>query len=78
MAINFEAMELKLFGMTRTEAFAKNICINCKAPIRYEHTFDDAEATGENGQIYSDAGFEEYGISGLCETCYDNVTREEN
>ena len=77
MAINFEAMELKLFGMTRTEAHRKHICIDCKAPVRDERGAD-VEATRENGQIYSDAGFEEYRISGLCETCHDNITSEEN
>ena len=61
-----------VFGMTIADAHARNICIDCKAPIRDERG-EDAEATGENGQIYSDAGWKEYCISGLCETCYDSV-----
>lgn len=63
---------LKMFGMTVTEAHAKHICVDCKSPIRDERG-EDAEATGENGQIYSDAGWKEYRISGLCETCFDSV-----
>ena len=63
---------LKMFGMTVSEAHDKHICVDCKSPIRDER---GAEATGENGQIYSDAGWKEYRISGLCETCYDNATR---
>ena len=63
-----------MFGMTIADAHARNICIDCKSPIRDERG-EDAEATGENGQIYSDAGWKEYHISGLCETCYDCSTR---
>ena len=63
---------LKMFGMTVTEAHVKHICVDCKSPIRDERGTDE---TGENGQIYSDAGWKEYRISGLCETCFDNATR---
>jgi hypothetical protein len=46
------------FGMTKAEAHAKGICIDCKATPR----------------IMSDAGKREYLISGLCEPCFDKVT----
>lgn len=65
-------LSLSIFGITLWEAHAKNICINCKSPIRDERG-ESAEETGESGQIYSDAGWREYRISGLCETCYDSV-----
>ncbi len=61
-----------MFGITIADAHARNICIDCKAPIRDER---GCEETGENGQIYSEAGWKEYHISGLCETCYDCSTR---
>ena len=61
---------LKLYGMTIANARQRNICIDCKSPIRDERGEDE---TGEPGQIYSDAGWKEYRISGLCETCYDNM-----
>lgn len=63
----------ELFGMTLTEAHTRRVCISCKSLIRDERG-EDAEATGENGQIYSDAGWKKYAISGLCETCYDSAT----
>lgn len=62
-----------LFNMTVAEAHEKGMCINCKSPIRFELGADE---TGENGQIYSDAGAKEYGISGMCETCYDSLWRD--
>ena len=61
---------ISMFGMTIADAHARNICIDCKSAIRDER---GEEETGENGQIYSDAGWKEYAISGLCETCYDSV-----
>lgn len=59
------------FKMTKSEAHAKFICIDCKSPIRDER--EDGMSTGEPGQVYSDAGAKEYDISGMCETCYDNL-----
>ena len=58
------------FGRTLTEAHNKHICVSCGSPIRDERGCDE---TGENGQIYSDAGWKKYTISGLCETCFDSV-----
>ena len=62
---------LKLYGMTIIDAHRANICISCKSPIRQEN---GADASGEPGQIYSEAGWREYGNSALCETCFDNNT----
>ena len=61
---------LKLYGMTIIDAHRANICISCKSPIRQEN---GADASGEPGQVYSDAGEREYCSSALCETCYDNI-----
>jgi hypothetical protein len=47
----------KLFGMTLTEAHEKGVCIDCKEEAM--------------GKCYSEAGRKEYGISGLCEACFD-------
>ena len=48
-----------LFGMTKAEAHAKNICIQCQEPAIQK--------------CYSDAGREEYRISGLCELCFNEI-----
>lgn len=45
------------FKMTKREAIAKGICINCK----------------EKPKFYSRMGQKEYGISGLCEYCFDDI-----
>lgn len=52
-----------LYGMTKDEAVQKGICVQCKNPIE--------------GRIYSNAGKREYKISGLCEICFDNITKIE-
>lgn len=51
-----------LFNMTREEAIAKSICIDCKE-----------EALPK---CYSENGRKEYLISGLCELCYDKAIKE--
>ena len=68
-------MALDLYGISIIDAHRKNICVCCKANVRDERGVD-AEPTGENGQVYSDAGFQEYAQSGLCETCFDNTVKE--
>lgn len=56
------------FGETSSEAQQKNTCVFCKAAITLT-----AQPTKENGNIYSFAGRREYQISGICETCFDNL-----
>jgi hypothetical protein len=48
--------------MTKDEAVAKGICIDCKEPAL--------------AKCYSDAGRREYRISGLCEKCFDSITAD--
>lgn len=43
------------FGMTKSEAHEKKICIACKKPPEFD----------------SELGFREYCISGICEPCWD-------
>ena len=68
-----EKLAEQCFRMSLREAHEKEICIDCKSRIRIEIGEDE---TGENGQIYSDAGLREYERTGLCETCFDNITRD--
>ena len=49
-----------LFGMTKEEALAQELCISCKQPAM--------------SGCYSDAGVREYNISGTCERCFDRIT----
>lgn len=48
------------FGMTKEEAQAEGLCINCR-----ERAIP---------KCYSEAGKREYKISGLCEKCFDEIT----
>jgi hypothetical protein len=48
------------YGMTAAEAKEKGICISCKKPPTF----------------YSEVGRKEYGITALCEPCFDEITRE--
>lgn len=66
-------LAIDAFGMLPEEAYQKGICIDCKSPIRYEV---GADTSGENGQIYSDAGVREYQKTALCETCFDSLFDE--
>lgn len=50
------------FNMTKAEAHSKGICINCKEPAF--------------SKCYSDTGRSEYGISGMCEQCFDKMFAE--
>lgn len=62
-----------------------SICLNCKQEIHFHPslTLDDwpSPVTEEEkrtpGIIYSDAGYKEYKISGLCEACFDYITQED-
>jgi hypothetical protein len=51
-------LTFSLYGMTKAEAFAQNLCISCK----------------NTPTFYSTAGAKEYSISGLCEPCFDKIT----
>lgn len=63
-----------VFGETRDDACAQNICINCKRPISDERV--SGLRTRQPGQIYTDSGMREYCISGMCETCFDALFEE--
>ena len=51
-----------IYTVTMDEALSRGICLNCKE-----------EALPK---CYSRAGEREYGISGLCEECFDNSFEE--
>ena len=48
-----------IFGMDKEEAKETGLCIDCKEPALEK--------------CYSDAGRKEFGISGLCEVCFDKM-----
>jgi len=52
-----------IYGMSTKEAKEQEICIQCHKPAL------------EN--CYSQAGINEYRISGLCEKCFDSICGEE-
>lgn len=54
-----DAVSKEVFGISRSEALAKGICIDCGQPAL--------------PNCYSDAGRREYRISGLCEKCFDAI-----
>lgn len=54
-------MSRDVFGMTKEDALAQNICIQCKRVPTFS----------------SDAGRREYQISGVCEPCFDAMFPEE-
>jgi len=57
-----DKLSTDLYGMTVEEANKKGICLQCKE-----------EAIPK---CYSEAGKREFYISGLCELCFDNITKE--
>lgn len=54
----------ELYGQTAAEAQAVGLCIQCKLPAI--------------PRCYSPAGRKEFQISGLCETCFDEICKEED
>lgn len=48
------------FGQTKGDAQEDMTCISCKLPVV--------------NRIKTDLGWKEYGISGLCEICFDEIT----
>jgi len=63
------------FGKTRTEAHTDGVCINCKASVSVDFNLIRAWKPGD---IYSPEGLKEYGISGLCEFCWDEIMLEDD
>jgi len=63
MSFNIENFQNLINEMNKEKekATAKGICIKCQKPPTF----------------YSEAGKREYHISGLCEPCFDNITKEE-
>lgn len=61
-----------LFGMSIDECVDKGVCINCKKLVYWSNY----EKLDEEGNIYSDAGMDEFRISGLCEYCFDKIMQE--
>jgi len=53
----------EIYGMSFDEALSKKICVHCRE-----------EALPK---CYSEEGREEYYISGLCEKCFDELTKGE-
>ena len=63
------------FGMTLQEAYSKGICIRCQEPALVMSADGTSKYNPE--LFYSSAGKEEWGISGMCEKCFDNMFDEE-
>lgn len=55
------------FGRTKADAHRDGICIKCGSSVYF-----DADSR-LSGAIYTPAGLREYGISGLCEHCFDEL-----
>jgi len=51
---------LSVFGLTLEDALSKNICIRCKTPV------DNSD--------WEPIDIDEYLISGLCPSCYDEIS----
>ena len=59
----------ELYSITKDEAIARGICVDCKLPV-----FESVKFSSEvKGRFYSEAGRKEYYISGLCEYCWDAI-----
>ena len=56
-----EEMAFKLFGRSRTLAIAGGQCVKCGYPHNLRSDFRDA------------LSHKEYGISGLCQGCQDDI-----
>lgn len=57
-----DAIAMKLYGMKRSDALLKCVCVSCKEPAKF----------------YSEAGKSEYQKSALCEKCFDEIFKDEN
>lgn len=56
-----DQLSVQIFGMTIDEAHEKHICLQCQRPALDHCT--------------TEAGIAEYAISGLCEECFDSITK---
>lgn len=60
---NLEKLKTELaqgiYGITKQEAYARNICIDCKEPWE--------------PKTHTDAGRREYRITAICEECRDKM-----
>lgn len=63
-----------IYGMTIQEAHARNICIRCQEPAMVQI---DGKTQHNPELFYSTAGKKEWGISAICEKCFDNMFSEE-
>jgi hypothetical protein len=54
-----DILSKEVFGVSRSEAQQKGLCVQCKEPAL--------------PKCYSEAGVKEYSISGLCEKCFDEI-----
>lgn len=64
----FEYLELTY---ERNQFLAAHTCLHCEQTMFFNPVIS---APPVLGQVYSEAGLREVSISGLCETCFDDVT----
>lgn len=62
-----DAVSLASFGLTRTQALAQGVCINCRKAVKNE------KGEWRASLFRTEAGKREYPISGLCEVCFDKI-----
>ena len=65
----------QIFGMTIKDAHSKGICIKCQKPALVMSADGTSKYNPE--LFYSQAGKQEWNISGICEKCFDNMFDEE-
>ena len=65
----------QIFGMTLKDAHSKGICIRCQEPALVMSADGTSKYNPE--LFYSQAGKQEWNISGICEKCFDNMFDEE-
>jgi len=61
------------FGRTKGDAHRGGTCIKCNESVRADFNLIGGSGQLRPGDIYSPEGLKEYGISGLCEYCWDNL-----
>lgn len=65
----------QIFGMTLEDAHSKGICIRCQEPALVMSADGTSKYNPE--LFYSQAGKQEWNISGICEKCFDSMFGEE-